>query len=134
MKVKLAVVGAAGRVGRRIIALAAESGRFEISAAIENEGHPEIGKDAGLLAGIDRLGVPLAGAWTTGADVAVDFSLPEAAERTLRQCAAGQTALVMGTTGMLLLKGRPLRSVHRWSAVAFVTLRLTNFVTSFWVA
>jgi 4-hydroxy-tetrahydrodipicolinate reductase len=100
MKVKLAVVGAAGRVGRRIIALAAESGRFEISAAIENEGHPEIGKDAGLLAGIDRLGVPLAGAWTTGADVAVDFSLPEAAERTLRQCAAGQTALVMGTTGL----------------------------------
>ncbi len=100
MKAKLVVVGAGGRMGRRIIALAAESGRFDIVGAVENDRHPEIGKDAGLVAGIDRLNVPLGGSWPAGANVAIDFSLPEAADVTLRQCTANGTALVLGTTGL----------------------------------
>ncbi len=100
MKAKLVVVGAGGRMGRRIIALAAESGRFDIVGAVENDRHPEIGKDAGLVAGTDRLNVPLGGSWPAGANIAIDFSLPEAAEVTLRQCTAGGTALVLGTTGL----------------------------------
>ena len=100
MKPKLAVVGAAGRMGRRIVALAVESGRFDIVGAVENEAHPEIGKDAGLIAGIERLNVSLSSSWPTGVNVAIDFSLPEAADKTLQQCTANGSALVLGTTGL----------------------------------
>jgi 4-hydroxy-tetrahydrodipicolinate reductase len=100
MKPKLAVIGAAGRMGRRIVALAAESGRFDILGAIENEKHPDVGKDAGLVAGIERLNLPLTSSWPAGANLAIDFSLPEAADKTLGQCMANGTALVMGTTGL----------------------------------
>ncbi len=100
MKAKLTVVGAGGRMGRRIIALATESGQFDIVGAVENEGHPDVGKDAGLIAGIERLNVPLGGSWPAGANVVIDFSLPEAADRTLQQCTASGTALVLGTTGL----------------------------------
>jgi 4-hydroxy-tetrahydrodipicolinate reductase len=100
MKAKLVVVGAGGRMGRRIIALAAESGRFDIVGAVENESHPEIGKDAGLVAGIERLDAPLGSSWPAEAEIAIDFSLPQAADRTLQQCTAHGTALVLGTTGL----------------------------------
>ncbi len=100
MKPKLVVVGAGGRVGRRIIALAAESGRFEIAGAVENANHPDIGKDAGQLAGIERLNVALGESWPAGAEIAIDFSLPEAADSTIGNCLANGVSLVMGTTGL----------------------------------
>lgn len=100
MKPRLTVIGAAGRMGRRIIALATESGQFDIVAAIEAANHPETGKDAGLLAGVGSLGVTVGSAWTTDTDVAIDFSLPEGADETLRHCQAQGVALVMGTTGL----------------------------------
>ena len=55
MQPKLAVVGAAGRMGRRIVALAVESRQFEIVGATDAKGHPDIGKDVGLLAGAGTL-------------------------------------------------------------------------------
>ena len=83
-----------------MIALATESGQFDIVAAIEAGNHPEIGKDAGLLAGARSLGITVDGAWPESTDVAIDFSLPEGADETLRQCQAKGAALVMGTTGL----------------------------------
>jgi 4-hydroxy-tetrahydrodipicolinate reductase len=100
MKSKLAVVGAAGRMGRRIIALAVESGQFEVIGAADAKGHPDIGKDAGLLAGAGTLGVPLTDSCTVGSDVVIDFSLPEAAGNTLRHCTENRIPLVIGTTGL----------------------------------
>lgn len=100
MKPKLAVIGAAGRMGRRIVALALESGRFDIVGAIESEKNPDFGKDVGLVAGIERLNVPLASSWPAGATMAIDFSVPEIADKILQQCVANGTALVLGTTGL----------------------------------
>jgi len=100
MKTRLTIVGAAGRMGRRITALAVESGQFEIVAAIENVACAEIGNDAGLVAGIAPLNVALGGFWPVESDVAIDFSLPQAADETLKQCTANGIALVMGTTGL----------------------------------
>ena len=99
-KATLTVVGAAGRMGRRIVALATESGRFQVVAALETAGHPEIGRDIGPLAGLAPLAVTLGTAWPTVADVAIDFSLPEAAGNTIEQCARRGIPLVMGTTGL----------------------------------
>jgi len=121
MKAKLVVVGAAGRMGRRIIALAVESNRFDIVGAVENDKHPEIGKDAGLIAGIGRLDVPLSSSWPGGADMAIDFSLPEAAEKTLRQCTASRTPLVMGTTGLAAAQQEALKNAAQTIPVLYGT-------------
>ena len=100
MKPKLIVVGAAGRMGRRILALSAEAGEFEIIAAVENQNHPDAGKDAGLVAGIGAIDVRLGDDFPTGADVAIDFSLPEVTEKTIEYCLRNSAALVLGTTGL----------------------------------
>jgi len=100
MKPKLTVIGAAGRMGRRIVALAAESKQFDIVGAIDAASHPEMGKDVGLLAGSEALGVALGDSWPATSDVAIDFSLPEGADKTLHHCTENGIALVMGTTGL----------------------------------
>ena len=50
MKPKLIITGAGGRMGKRLIALGIESGDFVIIGAVERQNHPDIGKDAGVLA------------------------------------------------------------------------------------
>jgi len=100
MKTKLVVVGAGGRMGKRIIALAVESGEFDIAGAVEIQGHPDIGKDAGLNAGAGSVDVKLADMFGDGGEVVIDFSLPEAADKTVDYCLKNKVALVSGTTGL----------------------------------
>jgi len=100
MKVKLVVVGAAGRMGRRIVCLAAESSDFEIVGAIEKHGHPDNGKEAGVLAGCGPLGVKLSGVFPQSADVVIDFSTPDAVDKTIDYCMSKGATLVLGTTGL----------------------------------
>jgi 4-hydroxy-tetrahydrodipicolinate reductase len=100
MKPKLVVVGAAGRMGKRIFSLAAEAGELDIIAAVERQGHPDIGKDAGLVAGAGPIDVKLADKFPKDGDVAVDFSQPEAADKTIDYCLKNKVALVSGTTGL----------------------------------
>jgi 4-hydroxy-tetrahydrodipicolinate reductase len=100
MNAELIVNGAAGRMGRRIIALAIEAGQFKIVGAIERAGHPEMGIDAGTLAGLVPLNVPLSNTPPSTADVMIDFSLPEACDANIDYCAKNNVALVLGTTGL----------------------------------
>jgi len=100
MKPKLIVSGAAGRMGRRIIALAMEAGQFEVIAAVERQDHPDIGKDAGLVAAAGPINVKLDSAYPSGADVVIDFSQPASADKTIDYCAENGAALVLGTTGL----------------------------------
>ena len=100
MKQKLIVTGAAGRMGRRIIALAAESGKFALVGAVEDANHPDIGKDAGQPASAGELGIKLSADYPKGADVVIDFSQPKAADKTLEYCVENGCALVLGTTGL----------------------------------
>lgn len=100
MRHKLIVSGAAGRMGKRIIAMAVEESGFDIIGAVENGIHPDIGKDAGLVAATGKLNVAITADYPAGADVVIDFSLPEAADRTIDYCMANGAALVLGTTGL----------------------------------
>ncbi|MEW6347659.1 MAG: 4-hydroxy-tetrahydrodipicolinate reductase [Thermodesulfobacteriota bacterium] len=98
----IGVCGAAGRMGRRIIALGHEHPQMQISGAFERVGHPDIGKDAGELAGVGKIGVPLAddiSAVLGGCDVLVDFSDPAASVANIAKAAAMHKAIVVGTTG-----------------------------------
>ncbi len=92
--------GAAGRMGRRILALATEEQVFEITGAVDHSSHPDLGKDVGLLAGVSSLGVKLDSQFSKTASVVIDFSLPQAANQVIQWCAKNGVALVTGTTGL----------------------------------
>jgi 4-hydroxy-tetrahydrodipicolinate reductase len=94
MKPKLAICGAAGRMGGRILALSKDGSFFNIIAAIERKDHPEIGKEAAA-------GVKLTNKWPAAADVVIDFSTPAAADATIEYCRKNGAALVLGTTGLV---------------------------------
>ena len=98
--IKLAVTGAAGRMGKRILSLAKESGEFEIVAALEYDQCPFLGQDAGENAGIGELGVKLTVEPEVKPDVMIDFSLPQGTEKWVKYCQANKIAHVIGTTGL----------------------------------
>ena len=97
MNPKLIVVGAAGRMGQRVLSLAIDAGSFEIIAAIDKK---DVGKDVGLMAGGDATGVAISEDFVGGADCVIDFSLPEAFDGVLEYCVKNKAALVAGTTGL----------------------------------
>lgn len=99
MGIKLIVIGAAGRMGSRILGLAVESGQFDIVAAIETQGHPDIGKDIGLKGPAGP--IKLTDAFPADvADVVVNFSMPDATAKTIDYCLENNVPLVSGTTGL----------------------------------
>ncbi len=98
--IRIAITGAAGRMGRRIAALAIESGQFDIVSAMEYAGHGDIGADVGELAGVGAFGVIVGKSLAEGADVLIDFSLPESTMHWLDVCQATRMAMVIGTTGL----------------------------------
>ena len=94
---KLAVVGANGRMGRAVVRLARAAG-FDVAIAI---GAADEGKDAGELAGIGHIGVPIQReASFEGIAVCIDFSAPRGLEAAAIACARAKCALVSGTTGL----------------------------------
>jgi 4-hydroxy-tetrahydrodipicolinate reductase len=97
---KLAVHGAAGRMGQRVTALAVADPRFQVVAALESANHLLIGKDAGLVAGVGEIGVPLGVVGESNADVVVDFSVPDAAVAVVAHCVEASRPLVIATTGL----------------------------------
>ncbi|MDH3718050.1 MAG: 4-hydroxy-tetrahydrodipicolinate reductase [Planctomycetota bacterium] len=100
MTIKLAIHGAAGRMGQRLVALAAQDPDLEIVAALESSKHPRLGEDAGQIAGLAALDVPLSSSWDGKVDVVIDFSVPDAAIHVLQLCLGSGIPLVLATTGL----------------------------------
>lgn len=99
MSISLAITGAAGRMGRRIIALAGAERDLRVSAALEAAGSPCMGQDAGVLAGVTSLNVPITTSATAPFDVMIDFTAPAATPAFLDMCLSSSRAIVIGTTG-----------------------------------
>lgn len=99
-KTRTVIYGAAGRMGRRLIALAMMDPRIELVGAVEGPGHPQLGADAGLVAGVGPIELPLTDRLPDEADAVIDFSLPDGAEAVIRQCGEQKIALVEATTGL----------------------------------
>ena len=97
---RVAVHGAAGRMGQRLVALAAADEELVLAAALESPDHLRLGEDAGVVAGAGQLGVPLAASLGVEADAMIDFSLPEATDAVLDTCLDKQVPLVLATTGL----------------------------------
>jgi len=101
MATRVAISGAAGRMGRALIEAVTEAEDRVVTAALERPGSPALGADAGVLAGLAAnvvlLGDDLAAA---NFDVLIDFTLPEATLENLAVCRATGKAMVIGTTGL----------------------------------
>jgi 4-hydroxy-tetrahydrodipicolinate reductase len=98
--IKLAVTGAGGRMGRRIVALTSEIPSLKLTAATECDGHPQLGQDIGLIAGTGPLNVMVSTSPAAKPDVMIDFSLPESTMQWGDYCSKNGIALVIGTTGL----------------------------------
>jgi 4-hydroxy-tetrahydrodipicolinate reductase len=101
---RIAMLGATGRMGAAIVRLAAaDRGRVVLSGASAAPGDPGVGQDAGTLAGLGLLGVTVTdrpAQAVAGCDVAIDFTAPAALPGHLAACRAARCGLVLGTTGL----------------------------------
>lgn len=98
----VAIVGAAGRMGGRLIESVLETEGLNLTGAVECPGHPKLGQDAGLVAGVGELGVLIGDDLATamaGADVLIDFTFPEVTLKNLAVCADLNKMVVSGSTG-----------------------------------
>ncbi|MDR0391456.1 MAG: 4-hydroxy-tetrahydrodipicolinate reductase [Planctomycetaceae bacterium] len=97
--IQVAVNGAAGRMGRRLVSIISADKELELSAALEAESHDNIGVDAGELSGIGRIGVLVSSRLERRVDVLIDFSTPQATEKVVMSCVEFGIPLVFATTG-----------------------------------
>lgn len=87
-------------MGQRLIALAAAAPDIEVVAALESADHAKAGSDAGVVAGIGEIGLPLGPDWPESVDAVIDFSVPEATNALVAQCVEHKVPLVFATTGL----------------------------------
>jgi 4-hydroxy-tetrahydrodipicolinate reductase len=98
--VKLAITGACGRMGMRLIALAKADGGFELVAAVDRPDSPMQSRDAGEIAGIGNIALPITFDLRPTPDVLIDFSSPAGTRHWLKTCRDRKIAMVIGTTGL----------------------------------
>ena len=90
----VAISGAGGKMGSRLIALTLEQPQyFQLAAALESAASPLLGQDCGA-------GVCISAELTTPADVLIDFSAPAATRVLLDICRRKKINMVIGTTGL----------------------------------
>lgn len=99
----LVVVGAAGRMGQTLVRVIHETPGVRLSGAVERQGAPQLGRDAGELAGVGPLGVAVSDdplPVFAKADGVLDFSAPAASVTYAGYAAQARIVHVIGTTGL----------------------------------
>lgn len=96
----IAITGAAGRMGQRLVALAKADGGFTVAGAVERPDHPMLGRDAGEVAGAGPVGVQLTFDLKPTPQVLIDFTGPDSMRHWLKSCRDRGIAMVIGTTGL----------------------------------
>jgi 4-hydroxy-tetrahydrodipicolinate reductase len=113
--VRVMVIGAPGRMGRRVIDLMHTEPELELVGALAHAAHPDLGRDVGDIAGVGPTGVALEhdfGNKLPQSDVIIDFSMPTATLEYIPMVAAANKAMVIGTTGFT---GSQLEDIARLS-------------------
>ena len=117
---RLVIIGAQGRMGRALISAVTERDGVCVSGAIEREGADSIGMDAGTLAGLQPLDVPVTTDLETALDDAdgfIDFTAPAASLSFAKIAAAKGKIHIIGTTGFTPEEEAELRSIAETGAV-----------------
>lgn len=99
---KAIIDGACGRMGKMIIQTIDQTDGIELVGAVEYFKNPQIGKDAGVIAGVGELGIKISDSLSDlidEADVVIEFTTPEATLKNLQTVVDSQKAMVIATTG-----------------------------------
>jgi 4-hydroxy-tetrahydrodipicolinate reductase len=102
MSTRIVIIGAGGRMGRALLHAAADFDDLAVTGAVVSASSEALGRDAGEYAGGAPLGIRLSADLEPalqGADVAIDFSAPQATAGHLAACRRAGVALLLGTTG-----------------------------------
>ena len=100
---RVGVVGAAGKMGKTLVAMIQESPYLDLAAAVDQPGLQVIGQDVGTVAGIGEMGVFIAddlAQVVADIDVLIDFTIAAATEKNIEICHEAGTRIVIGTTGL----------------------------------
>jgi len=104
LPVRIAVLGATGRMGRSLIHAIHDSTEFELVGALASPDSPALGADAGEAAGLTRrFGTVVTAEHAVAlarAEVALDFTVAAAVRGNVAACAAAGCRLLVGTTGL----------------------------------
>lgn len=118
--IRVAVAGAAGRMGRTILSLASKQPAFEITGGLEHPSSPALGEDIGSLLGEDPIGITVthdSAQALRNADVLIDFTHPSATPANLKAALKREAAYVIGTTGLSEKLLREIRSASKKIAI-----------------
>jgi 4-hydroxy-tetrahydrodipicolinate reductase len=100
--IRVTVAGASGRMGRALLRALAETPGMKLAFALEREGHSDLGRDAGELAGLPRAGIALTSDSLTAlasSDAVLDFTSPVSSLLLAQLAAQARIVHVIGTTG-----------------------------------
>jgi 4-hydroxy-tetrahydrodipicolinate reductase len=100
MTTRIAIAGAAGRMGRNLVIACSETDDMELTQALEREQSPSIGSDTGLLAGLAPNNVCISDRLDASAfDILIDFTHPSATTNHVDFCVEQGKKMIIGTTG-----------------------------------
>lgn len=119
---KIAISGAAGRMGRTLIEACQQTQHMQVTAAIEQSGNSLLGVDAGELSGIGKLGIDVVDSLdkvVNDFDVLIDFTRPEVTLANLKTCVAASKCIVIGTTGFTDEQKKLIDQAATQTAVVF---------------
>jgi 4-hydroxy-tetrahydrodipicolinate reductase len=119
---RIGVVGAAGRMGRMLIATIAATPGCAVAGGAERPGNPAIGADLGRLAGLEPLGVTVVDdpdRLFAAADAVLDFTAPAASVAHAAVAARHRKAHVIGTTGLESDQIAAIERAARDTAIVF---------------
>ncbi|MEM8628011.1 MAG: 4-hydroxy-tetrahydrodipicolinate reductase [Pseudomonadota bacterium] len=119
-ELRLAILGASGRMGRALIAGATASAGMRVVAAIDAPHAASLGVDAGILAGCGDLGVTVSDALIddiVNVDAVIDFTTPDATVEAAELTAQARIVHVIGTTGFADVHDAKLAAAARHATI-----------------
>lgn len=99
---RIAVVGASGRMGRCLLKAVILSKQLELNVAVARSNSPLLGKDAGDLVAMESVNIKVIADLATATeqfDLLIDFTQPEVSLQYLQICRQAGKKMVIGTTG-----------------------------------
>lgn len=119
---RIGLVGVSGRMGLSLIKAVAASENVKLGLAVSRPGSPSIAKDAGELAGIGRLDLPVRDNLTNYLDqfdVLIDFTRPESSLDYIEICRQAGKKIVIGTTGFSEAEKEQIKQASQEIGIVF---------------
>lgn len=120
---RIAIMGAAGRMGRVLIEAVDLNEKAELGAALVMDSDPMLGVEAGAMAGLNKVfNVNTSAdlqAQVSNFDVLIDFTAPEATMKNIAVCKAAGKKIVIGTTGLTDTQKKDLETAAEDMAIVF---------------